>query len=68
MSRENISRILGDIEIGRYAWVVRDAGDFARVHRWSVALRFHEHIKPRPFRDMANAMEWLGLPADYEFK
>ena len=67
-ARERLQNVLGDFRGGRYAWVVKDAKDFALIHRWTVAMRFNISFEIKPFREMAKATEWLGLSAEYKVK
>jgi hypothetical protein len=53
----------------KMAWLVDNGHDFAVVHQLSVSERLTpDAIERRPFRDIEAVLEWLGLPADYEFK
>jgi hypothetical protein len=49
------------------AIVVGDAQNYAKVHQFTVAGRLGEYPSQRkPFRDIENALRWLGLPEGYE--
>ncbi|MBT3552697.1 MAG: hypothetical protein HOB64_14080 [Rhodospirillaceae bacterium] len=50
------------------AWVVGNAADYAVAHRWSATTRLDRRITRKPFRNMAPAREWLGIPDGYQIK
>ena len=67
-SREQSLNLFGELQGGRYAWVVSDAENFAVIHRWAASLRFAGNFEIRPFRELPKAMQWLGLPEGYKIK
>ncbi len=49
------------------AWILNNAGDFKTIHQWSAVERLNAVVSERePFRDLRRAMDWIGLPEDYE--
>ncbi len=51
------------------AWVLGNADDFKSIHQFSAIYRLNtKMIQRQPFRDVKSAMQWLGLPEDYEIK
>jgi len=52
----------------RLAWIVGSAKDFGAVHRWSVSTRLSKSVERHPFRELSKALEWLGIPAEYEIR
>ena len=51
------------------AWVLNNAKDYGIIHRMTALSRLdHFQITRRPFRDIAKAREFLGIPVDYEIK
>ena len=69
-TRENatiVSNVLGDRR--NFAWVVSNARDFKLIHQLCVFTRLnHNNVERQPFRKIGNALEWLGIPKDYEIK
>jgi hypothetical protein len=69
-TRENatiVSNVLGDRR--NIAWVVSNARDFKLIHQLCVFTRLnHNNVERQPFRKIGNALEWLGIPKDYEIK
>ena len=50
-----------------FAWVLGNGRDYGLVHQWIVSHRLSNAIVTRkPFRDIGAAMQWLGLPEDYQ--
>ena len=66
--RERLERATSFFESCLNAWIVSSSEDFAIAHRWSVTTRLDPRITRRPFRDIAKARDWLGIPEDYEIK
>ena len=62
-SLEEIKRVRDQL-----AWVVGNAADYAVAHRWSATTRLDRRITRKPFRNMAPAREWLGIPDGYQIK
>lgn len=53
----------------RSAWVLSNVQDFKLIHRICALSRLNNLIIDRqPFRDIAKAREWIGIPEDYEIK
>jgi len=69
--RQNATTTLAlvDDDLGtgrRVAWVLGNGNDYKVVHQWSVIGRLNTKvIERRPFRDVAKAMKWLGIPDGY---
>jgi len=59
-----------DQQLGRskVALVVGNRNDYTIAHQWVVTGRFSALVERKPFRDMAKAREWLGIPTEYEIK
>jgi len=54
---------------GRLALVAKDQRSYAKVHQFIVALRFEKsHVERKAFREINEAMKWLGLPENYQVK
>ena len=66
--REKLQNLFQNRKEAQFAWVVGDAQQFAVIHRWAARLRFSKDFEISPFRELDDAREWLGLPADYEIK
>ena len=62
---EDIEPQLGKSKV---AWVLGTGKDYAKMHQFTLTTRFDalSHITRKPFRNLADAFEWLGIPADYE--
>ncbi len=60
-----------DLLIGNCRWavVVKDAENYAKMHQFIVTGRLSRaEVERKPFRDIEKAKEWLDLPADYQIK
>ncbi len=51
------------------AWVVSNPQDFKTLHQFCAIGRLNLRVANRqPFRDIERALQWLGIPEDYEIK
>jgi len=71
--KETRASVMYDIEISlgdcKMAWLVGNGRDYAIIHRLGVSSRLTpDSIHRRPFREVRQALEWLGLPEDYKFR
>jgi len=60
-----------DTILGKCKWavLVPDANFYAKVHQFITTGRLGNHLVERkPFRELDAALEWLGVPTDYEIK
>jgi hypothetical protein len=46
---------------GRFAWVVGNAADFGKIHRWCAIWRLMSHIERNIFREFGPALAWLEV-------
>ena len=69
--KSNLAREKYDALIGKCRWatIVSDAEEYARVHQFVVTGRLRpDLVERKPFRDIIKAREWLGIPEDYEIE
>ena len=53
----------------KIAWVLGNAHDYKVIHQWCAVERLNLNLAERkPFRDIKSAMNWLGIPDEYEIK
>jgi len=50
----------------RFAWLVSSPSDYAKAHAWALVTRTPQGQNRLAFRNLEQALEWLGLPAGYE--
>lgn len=57
-------RVLGNC---KWAVVVSDGNAYSKVHQFIATGRLGNHtVERKPFRELAQALLWLGIPEDYE--
>lgn len=66
--RVQLEEFVQHFQISKFARVVGSSSDFAIAHRWSTTTRLNKDYKRNPFRELSKALDWLGIPEDYEFK
>jgi hypothetical protein len=67
-AREGTEKYTAKFKGTRFAWVVGSPADYAAAHRWSVTTRLESHVTRKPFREISQARQWLGIPEYYEIK
>ncbi len=50
----------------RFAWLVSSPADYAKAHAWALVTRTTQGQNRLAFRNLEQALDWLGLPAGYE--
>lgn len=48
-----------------FAWLVGSASDYAKAHSWALVTRGLSGQNRKAFRQLDEAMNWLGIPAVY---
>ena len=69
MSKHLIKDFSFEVGPCRGAMVAGDVQSYAKIHQFVLSGRYDNNlIERKAFRDIKKAMEWLGLPEDYEIK
>jgi|GEM_PF-342982 hypothetical protein len=60
---KEIYRTMDNCRIG---WLVGNAQDYGKLHRWVASQLRSASVERKPFRELADALEWLDIPPDYK--